>query len=274
MKQTEIGRIRFFVIATFLLFLVLFMITGAAVFGGAPEIVQIVMKNVCAWSSTFVLVLFFKRFYPGRRFLDFLKAQFTPVTVSDFLVPLVVQLGLAAGAIAAVMAVSGESLNTVDVVSLSGLFPLLLINITSGPTGEELGWRAYAQQELQKRLSVLTASLWVGLLWGLWHLPLWLVSGYTGLDLLLYSAFFLLGIVSFSVFLTFFYNKSGNILVAVWIHFVFNIMLQIFDLDSLKIIVAVSVLYFIAASFIVAFNREEMTQPIRSRRQEGATPGR
>jgi membrane protease YdiL (CAAX protease family) len=258
MKQTNISPIRFFLIATFLLFWVLFLITGAAVFGGAPEIVQTVLKNVCAWSSTFVLILFFKRFYPGRRFFDFFKAQFTPVRVSDFLVPTLIQLGLAAGAISIVMAVSGESLKTVEIVPFSGLVPLLLINITSGPMGEELGWRAYALQELQKRLSPLTASLWIGLLWGLWHFPLWLVSGYTGLDLLLYSGFFLLGIISFSVFLTFFYNKSGNILVAVWIHFVFNILLQIVILDSLKVIIAVSVLYLAAAVVIVLFNREAM----------------
>lgn len=68
--------------------------------------------------------------------------------VSDFLVPTLIQLSLAAGAIAAVMAVSGETVKTVEVISLSALFPLLLINITSGPMGEELGWRAYALQEL------------------------------------------------------------------------------------------------------------------------------
>lgn len=114
------------------------------------------------------------------------------------------------------------------------------------------------QQELQKRFSPLAASLWIGLLWGLWHFPLWLVSGYTGLDLLIYSGFFLLGIISFSVFLSYFYNKSGNILVSVWIHFVFNILLQIVALDSLKVIIAVSVLYLAAAVFIVLFDREAM----------------
>lgn len=84
------------------------------------------------------------------------------------------------------------------------------------------------------------------------------MSGYTGLDLLIYSGFFLLGIISFSVFLSYFYNKSGNILVAVWIHFVFNILLQIVILDSLKTIIAVAVLYLAAAFFIVLFDREAM----------------
>ena len=187
MAQADTGSIRFFVVATYLLFLLLFLITGVTVGLGAPEIVQIVMKNVCAWTSTFVLLLFFKRLCPGRGFLGFLKAQFTPVRFSDFAVPAFIQLGLAAGAIGTVMLLGGASLETVEVVSLSGLFPLLLINITAGPTGEQLGWRAFALQEVQKRRSPLAASLWVGLLWGVWHLPLWLVSGYAGLELLLYS---------------------------------------------------------------------------------------
>ena len=258
MEQANARSIRFFVVATFLLFWVLFLITGAAVIGGAPETVQIVLMNVCAWASTIVLVLFFKRLCPGRGFLDFLKAQFTTVRFTDFAVPALIQLGLAVVAIGAVMLLGGRSLETVEVVTLSGLLPLLLINITAGPMGEQLGWRAYALKELQKRRSPLVASLWIGLLWGLWHFPLWLVSGYAGLDLLLYSGFFMVGIVSFSVFLTYFYNKSGNILVAVWIHFLFNVLLQVVALDMLQLIAAVSVLYLMAATLIVLLDSRAM----------------
>lgn len=258
MEQANTGSIRFFVVATFLLFWVLFLVTGAAVIGGAPEPVQIVLMNVCAWTSTLVLVLFFGRLCPGRRFLAFLKAQFTPVRFSDFVVPALIQLGLAVGAIGTVMLLGGGSLETVEVVTLSGLLPLLLINITAGPLGEQLGWRAYALKELQKRRSPLVASLWIGLVWGLWHFPLWLVSGYTGLELLQYSGFFMLAIVSFSVFLTYFYNRSGNILVAVWIHFLFNVLLQIVALDMLQLLAAVSVLYLVASTLIVLLDRRAM----------------
>lgn len=258
MEPANAGSIRFFVVATFLLFWVLFLITGLAIMGGAPESLQIVLMNVCAWASTFVLVIFFKRLCPGRAFLDFLKAQFTAVRVSDFAVPALIQLGLAVGAIGAVMLLGGGSLETVEVVTLSGIFPLLLINITAGPMGEQLGWRAYALNELQKRRSPLAASLWIGLLWGLWHFPLWMVSGYSGLELLLYCGFFMVGIVSFSVFLTYFYNKSGNILVAVWIHFLFNTLLQIVSLDILQLLAAVSVLYLLASTLIVLLDKRAM----------------
>ena len=73
---------------TFALFWILFLITGALVFLKAPAILQTIMKNVCAWASTFALILLFKKLYPGETFKDFLKRQFTPVNAWDFLIPL------------------------------------------------------------------------------------------------------------------------------------------------------------------------------------------
>lgn len=42
---------------------------------------------------------------------------------------------------------------------------------------EEYGWRGYAQQPLQKRYGVIPASLLIGFVWGMFHLPLWFIPG-------------------------------------------------------------------------------------------------
>ena len=42
---------------------------------------------------------------------------------------------------------------------------------------EEPGWRGYAQEGLQRRMSVLAASLIVGVFWAAWHLPLFFITG-------------------------------------------------------------------------------------------------
>jgi membrane protease YdiL (CAAX protease family) len=41
--------------------------------------------------------------------------------------------------------------------------------LIAGSLGEELGWRGFAQRLLQKRYSLLWASVAVGLLWATWH---------------------------------------------------------------------------------------------------------
>ncbi|MBC2735448.1 MAG: CPBP family intramembrane metalloprotease [Desulfobacteraceae bacterium] len=43
--------------------------------------------------------------------------------------------------------------------------------------GEEIGWRGFALPELQKRLGSLGGSIMVGILWALWHLPLFFTPG-------------------------------------------------------------------------------------------------
>ena len=43
--------------------------------------------------------------------------------------------------------------------------------------GEEIGWRGFALPEFQKRLGSLGGSIIVGILWAVWHLPLFFTPG-------------------------------------------------------------------------------------------------
>ncbi len=53
------------------------------------------------------------------------------------------------------------------------LFPTMII----GGGLEELGWRGVAQPEFERRTSRLTSALIVGVIWALWHLPLFHIAG-------------------------------------------------------------------------------------------------
>lgn len=52
--------------------------------------------------------------------------------------------------------------------------PMFILMIPGGGL-EEAGWRGYFFPELEKRMNFTAASLVQGIIWAVWHLPLWLV---------------------------------------------------------------------------------------------------
>jgi membrane protease YdiL (CAAX protease family) len=78
--------------------------------------------------------------------------------------------------------------------------------------GEEIGWRGFALPRLQARHSALVASVVIGLVWAVWHLPKFLTAG---------SAqsypfwLFLLDMVAGAIVYTWVFNSTGGSLLAV-----------------------------------------------------------
>jgi len=82
---------------------------------------------------------------------------------------------------------------------------------------EELGWRGYAQEGLQRRMPVLWASLVIGIFWALWHLPLFFIEGTyqagLGFGSPAFWSFNLALIVGSPVY-AWLYNASGRVIFA------------------------------------------------------------
>ena len=88
-------------------------------------------------------------------------------------------------------------------------------SIAGGPLGEEPGWRGYALPQLQEKYGPLVASIALGVLWALWHLPLFLVEGWSSSPVPIY----VLILTSLSVLMAFSFNLSGgNVIVAIIAH--------------------------------------------------------
>jgi len=106
---------------------------------------------------------------------------------------------------------------------LLGVAFLLAFSIFPGSAlGEEIGWRGYALPRLQARRSALGASLIIGPIWALWHLPLWL-TGEPGRTPNLYAAF-VVSTIALSVILTWVYNGTGgSLLLVILLHATFNL---------------------------------------------------
>ncbi|WP_331235854.1 CPBP family intramembrane glutamic endopeptidase [Natronorarus salvus] len=104
------------------------------------------------------------------------------------------------------------------VLPIAFVFVLLL----GGPLQEEFGWRGYALDPLVERFGALSASLGLGLVWGIWHLPWFYMPSMT----LYYQrplVGFLVTITLLSVVMTWVYaNTGGSLAPVILLHASFN----------------------------------------------------
>jgi membrane protease YdiL (CAAX protease family) len=102
-------------------------------------------------------------------------------------------------------------------LSFKDLLPSLLFQVFFFLLTEETAWRGFALPRLQARYNALNSSLILGVLWGLWHLPLVFVPDsfqstvpYVG---------FLLSTIATTIIMTWLFNHShGSVLVAAVFH--------------------------------------------------------
>jgi len=116
---------------------------------------------------------------------------------------------------------------------MSYLIPLLLMHLFMGPLGEELGWRAFLYPILAEKYGWLASALIVGVLWALWHLPLWLIeSPQSEIPFWAFSV----NVILLSIIMSMIMNYSdGSVLFVVLLHLIFNVSLavvQVLDVDK------------------------------------------
>jgi len=112
----------------------------------------------------------------------------------------------------------------------AAFLPTLLFS-TLPPVLEELGWRGFALDQLQRTRAALSAGLILGVIWAAWHLPLFLIEGTNQHDAVgfLTTRFwlFMIGVVALSVAFTWIHNGTGgSILASILLHSWTNFTLQ------------------------------------------------
>lgn len=90
-----------------------------------------------------------------------------------------------------------------------------------GQIGEELGWRGYALPRMARAMSLGAASVLLGVIWAVWHLPLFFILG--GDTVGQSFPFYLLQVTALSVAISWVYMKThGSLLVTMLLHAAIN----------------------------------------------------
>lgn len=146
--------------------------------------------------------------------LDFDKKWLLPTI---FLMPLIslVTVGI--------FKLMGLSIEWEHGIPLAALVPIFFYIYLLNALPEEYGWRGYALGPLLNRYSALVASLILGAIWGLWHLPLHFIEGTTQAAIPVYQ--FILQQMVLAIFYTWLFNNThGSVFIAILFHTIANVV--------------------------------------------------
>ncbi len=107
------------------------------------------------------------------------------------------------------------------------VIPIIFLVCTFfGGGNEELGWRGTMQPILEKKIAFPIATLITGIVWSIWHLPLWFIDGTNqqNIPFLLFSIY--------AIFLSFWlacvYKKTNCVFYCAILHGLNNLLMSIF----------------------------------------------
>lgn len=210
---------------------------------------------VSSWIPIIIFCLMFHQIHPGEKLANYLKRQFSePVHLSTILCILAMTCLIVAASAIITSAYTGKPALQLLVTSPTILVSSFFYNLILGPIGEEVGWRGYMLNELQKKYSPLKSTCIVTFFWAFWHMPLWFTAGYTGIKLIQYIICFLVYMFAGAIIITAFYNINHNLIIPILLHQLFNFCNTVLTNDILQIITLYAVLYLVAAVILLLVN--------------------
>jgi membrane protease YdiL (CAAX protease family) len=147
------------------------------------------------------------------------------------------------------------------------LLPFAIAMSTPAQAGEELGWRGYALPRMAARVGLAAASLLLGVVWAVWHLPLFFVASADTFNQSF--PFYLIQVTGISVAIGFLYAQSrGGLLLPMLLHAAVNntkdivpsaapVPPGVFSLDMPRIAwIGAAVLWMVTVPILIRMRRE------------------
>lgn len=103
---------------------------------------------------------------------------------------------------------------------------IFLVCTFVGGGNEELGWRGTMQPILEKKTAFPIATLITGIVWSIWHLPLWFIEGTTqqNIPFLLFSIY----AIFLSYWLACVYKNTSCVFYCAVLHGLSNLLMSVF----------------------------------------------
>ncbi|MFW9802924.1 MAG: type II CAAX prenyl endopeptidase Rce1 family protein [Candidatus Thorarchaeota archaeon] len=111
-----------------------------------------------------------------------------------------------------------------------------LASCLHGGLSEEFGWRGFALPMLQARFDATTSSIILGIIEGLWHLPLAFIPGLSGWEGRALFTFFIWWIPVSITRTWIFNNTNGSVLAAMLFHAMGNTVSEIIPINVIQLV--------------------------------------
>lgn len=260
--MTAKKSIKQYIFATYLIFIVLLLLTGMVLFLSDNQLLIGILKNVCSFAPTFSLLLLFPRLGLSESRKEFFLSLFREkINFPNLLSYTALQIILFMIPVILLKIFNGIEISETLNFSISLLVLAIVNSLTSGATGEEAGWRGFLHSYFVPKYGIIQGSFFIGVIWGFWHAPLWFISGeYTGLNLVKYIICFLCFVISTAIIIGFAYEKNKNLIVPMMLHFTVNFtMAFVSSKFLLDFLLYLAISYVIAAVVLIKINSNKCT---------------
>jgi membrane protease YdiL (CAAX protease family) len=184
------------------------------------------------------------------RLVSFRRVNRWTLPLILFLFPAMISIGTG------ISLLLGKSSNQFTILLSPTIMTLpALTGIFLAPALEEAGWRGYGVDSLRSRFSLFITSIFFGILWASWHIPLFFINGFYQNSLLsswLFTAnFFVSTVIMAFIANWIFYTNNRSIIACFLFHFSADISMSFIPVEQYTKCIITVLMVLVAAVIVI-----------------------